>query len=109
VTIASTTLTIFNGSTLPNGIVGSDYPAQILSATGGNAPYTFQVTGGALPGGLALSGGEISGIPTTAGAFTFTVTATDASQTMASAPFQITVLPSHTDLILSQSSLAARG
>ncbi|WP_158637087.1 autotransporter domain-containing protein [Arenimonas daejeonensis] len=46
--------------------------------SGNTAPYSFAITGGALPAGLALSGdGTISGTPTTAGDNGFTVTATD--------------------------------
>ena len=63
--------------TLPNGTVGVAY-SQTLTASGGVAPHTFTVTGGALPAGLTLSaGGAISGTPTTANLFTFTVRATD--------------------------------
>jgi uncharacterized protein (TIGR03437 family) len=106
ITIAPQSLTITTVSPLPNGIVGSDYPPQIFTATGGNAPYTFQIAG-ALPGGFKFSGGEISGIPTAAGTFNFTVTATDSSSPplTASTPFQLTVQPAHPDLILSQASL----
>jgi hypothetical protein len=51
-----------------------------LTATGGTAPYTFAVTAGALPPGLTLSpAGLLSGIPTRAGGYTFTVTATDSA------------------------------
>ena len=107
VTIAPQGLTFTTASPLPNAIVGSDYPPQIFAAKGGTAPYTFQ-TSSALPGGLTFAGGEISGIPTTAGAFTLTVTATDSSSPplTASAPFLLTVQPAHSDLILSQTSLA---
>ena len=35
ITIAPQTFTITTGSTLPNGIVASDYPAQIVGVTGG--------------------------------------------------------------------------
>jgi uncharacterized protein (TIGR03437 family) len=105
--IAPQTLTITTTSPLPNAIVGSDYPVQILSAKGGNAPYTFTSTS-ALPAGLAFSGGQISGMPTTAGTVSFTVTATDSSSPAltASAQLQIAVQASHTDLILSQTSFA---
>ncbi|WP_206750047.1 Ig domain-containing protein, partial [Ensifer sp. M14] len=48
-------------------------------ASGGTAPYSYAITAGALPAGLTLSpGGAVSGTPTTGGAFSFTVTATDA-------------------------------
>ncbi|MFN7973831.1 MAG: Ig domain-containing protein [Acidobacteriota bacterium] len=68
-----------NPAALPNGTIGIAY-AQLISASGGTAPYTFTVTAGALPPGLTLgAGGLLSGIPTTAGTFNFTVTATDAN------------------------------
>ena len=101
-------LTITTASTLPNGIVGSDYPAQMVAVSGGNAPYTFVQSAGALPGGLSFAGGQISGIPTASGASTFTVTATDSSvpALTASAQLQVTVEPAHADLILSRASVA---
>jgi hypothetical protein len=107
ITIAPQSFTITTASPLPNGIVGSDYPAQILTATGGNAPYTFQITG-ALPGGFKFSGGQISGVPLTVGNFALTVTAADSSfpPLTASAPLQFTIQAAHPDLILSQGSLA---
>ncbi|MFN7975087.1 MAG: putative Ig domain-containing protein [Acidobacteriota bacterium] len=73
------TITV-NPASLPNGTVGVPY-SQTLSASGGAAPYTFAITAGALPPGLALNGatGVISGTPTTTGSFNFTITATDAS------------------------------
>jgi len=53
--------------------------SQTISASGGAAPYTFSVISGSLPGGLTLaSGGLLSGTPTVAGLFNFTVSATDA-------------------------------
>jgi len=65
--------------TLPGGIIGTPY-GQPLSASGGTAPYTFAVTSGALPGGLALSpAGVVSGTCTALGAFGFDITATDAN------------------------------
>ncbi|NLS01747.1 autotransporter outer membrane beta-barrel domain-containing protein, partial [Rhizobium sp. P38BS-XIX] len=43
-------------------------------------PYSYAVTAGALPQGLTLSsGGLLSGTPTSAGTFNFTVSATDSS------------------------------
>ncbi len=107
IAVAPQPLTITSAALLPNGIAGYDYPAQILTAAGGNAPYTFHVTG-ELPGGLTFSGGEISGVPTTSGTFAFTVTATDSSSPayFASAEFQLTIQGTHTDLILSLGSLA---
>jgi hypothetical protein len=69
-----------NPATLPNGAVGTPYN-QIVSASGGTAPYTFAVSSGSLPGGLVLNSasGAITGTPTTAGTFNFSITATDAN------------------------------
>ena len=66
-------------SQLPGGTVNTAYSAT-LTASGGTAPYTFAVTDGALPTGLALdTAGGISGTPTTTGVFPFVVTATDSA------------------------------
>lgn len=66
-------------STLPGATVGDAYAAQ-LAASGGTPPYTWAVTGGALPNGLGLlSSGELTGTATTAGTASFTVQVTDSS------------------------------
>jgi hypothetical protein len=67
-------------STLPNGNIGAPYTAT-LSASGGNAPYTWAISGN-LPAGLSLSAsaGTIGGTPTSAAnSLSLTVTATDSS------------------------------
>ncbi len=66
---------------LAGGTLGAAYSDALAPATGGTAPYTYAVTAGALPGGLALdaSSGAISGTPNAIGSFDFTVTATDSS------------------------------
>src|SRR5207247_9801427 len=58
--------------------VGTAYK-QTITASGGMEPYTFAVSSGNLPAGLTLSGGVLSGTPTASGAFSFSVTATDAA------------------------------
>lgn len=65
-------------TTVPQGKVGVAYTSTTLSASGGNAPYTYALTSGALPAGLTLSpAGVLSGSPTAAGSFNVTVTVTD--------------------------------
>ncbi len=61
---------------LPYGVNGS---GAILSATGGTTPYTWSVSSGSLPPGLALNAqhGVISGTPTTLGNYPFTVQVND--------------------------------
>lgn len=71
---------VLPSTTLPAGQRGSAYSATLNPATGGTAPYTYAVTSGALPAGLALSsGGSLTGTPTVFGNFSFAVTATDSS------------------------------
>ena len=64
---------------LPPGVVDTAY-SQSVAASGGTPPYCYAVTAGALPPGLALDGsaGAIQGVPTTAGAYPFTVGVSDA-------------------------------
>jgi hypothetical protein len=66
-------------TSLASGTEGDAY-SRGISATGGVAPRTFAVHSGALPGGLSLSSsGVLSGTPTAAGAYSFTVRVTDAA------------------------------
>jgi hypothetical protein len=66
--------------------------SQSLAATGGTAPYTWNIASGTPPPGLSLSGtGVLSGTPTTAGDYTFTVRATDAASQTATQSLDITV------------------
>jgi RecA/RadA recombinase len=77
----STVLTL-SPATLPAAPVGRQ-DAQRITAAGGAPPYRFSVTSGSLPAGLSLNSGtgDISGTPTTAGTYHFTIAATDASST----------------------------
>jgi len=66
-------------TTLPVMLLGVPY-SQTLTGNGGTSPYSFAVTGGALPPGLLLNPltGVLSGTPTSIGFYSFTITATDA-------------------------------
>jgi hypothetical protein len=71
---------VITPATLSNGEYGSVYVPHTLSATGGTAPYTYSVSAGALPPGLTLAtDGTLSGTPTAAGSYSFTVSAVDAT------------------------------
>ena len=77
-------------SSLSAGHVGTAY-SQSLAATGGDGSYTWSVISGSLPGGLSVSGGAITGTPTTAGTYTFTVQATDGVGEIGTRSLSITV------------------
>jgi hypothetical protein len=61
-------------------ILGQNYTLPLV-ASGGSQPYTWQVEGGNLPPGLKLHphAGSISGVPTTAGEYHFTLVLVDYS------------------------------
>jgi uncharacterized protein (TIGR03437 family) len=76
--IACPTITV-NPATLPAGTTGAAYN-QSFSATGGSAAYSFSIATGSLPNGLSLaSNGNLTGTPTSAGSYSFTVRTTDAN------------------------------
>ncbi len=77
-------------TSVPGAEVGVGY-SQTLQTTGGTAPVSWAVTTGSLPPGLQLTGGVLTGTPTTAGSTTFTVTATDADQVSAAHTYTIGV------------------
>ena len=82
-----------------------------FSASGGTPGYTYVLLSGALPAGLSLSSaGVLSGTPTVAGTFNFTVRATDSS-TGTGAPFtgsqSYTLVVLAPTITLAPSSLAA--
>ncbi|WP_312317284.1 IPT/TIG domain-containing protein [Stenotrophomonas sp.] len=78
ITVSSPTVALTQ-ATLAEASTSATY-SQTLQATGGLQPYTYAVTAGALPAGLALqTDGTLSGRATVAGTFAFTVTVTDSS------------------------------
>lgn len=87
-------LTITNqGNVLSPGTVGQFYCCGNLFADGGVQPFTWSLRAGQLPPGLNLSAspGRITGTPTTAGTFGFTVRVTDSRAAFAERTFSITV------------------
>jgi hypothetical protein len=94
-------------SSLPAGDVALAY-SSTLASSGGTAPVTWSVTLGALPGGLVVNAGtgQISGVPTTAGTFNFTVQASDASNPVQQVPKALSITI-HAQLAVTTNSLAA--
>lgn len=71
---------VISSTTLPPAIIGIKYRQQ-LELSNAVPPVTWKVIEGSLPRGLSLNirTGEISGTPTTAGEYKFTVRAEDSS------------------------------
>jgi len=66
-------------TSLPAGTVKVAYSAS-LAAIGGKTPYSWSIISGSLPLGLSISSaGVISGTPTSAGTFNFTIIVRDSS------------------------------
>jgi len=88
-------LVITSGSCCPNGTVGTVYQTNFF-ADGGVQPYTWSILSGQIPPGLKLAASPpagLSGTPTTAGTFTFTVAVTDNTGTQTTEPGSITIQP----------------
>jgi parallel beta-helix repeat protein len=87
---------IISTTSLPDWDKGIPF-SESLTATGGVTPYIWSLKNGTLPVGLTLdkSSGLISGTPTTAKTYNFTVQVTDsaASKAAATQPLSITINP----------------
>lgn len=78
-------------SALPNGSVGVAYNAS-FTASGGTPAYTFTNDSGTLPPGLTLStAGLLSGSPTTAGNYTFSIRVTDTTAAFSSRTYTVSI------------------
>ncbi len=75
---------------LPNGTVGTAY-SQNLAATGGLAPYSWSYNGTLPAGILVTSAGLVTGTPTVAGSYSFTVLVSDSKSTSTTQALTITI------------------
>jgi len=77
----------------PDGTVGIAY-GFCFSASGGTPPYSFAIVAGSIPPGTVLDPdtGCITGVPTTAGTFCFTIQVTDADLNTASLSPCVTIV-----------------
>ena len=91
----------YDGATLPPAMVGEAYPFGFFFS-GGAAPYTWSVASGSLPPGLTLTSpyaasgdndSQLSGTPSTAGTYTFTMKVSDYDGQQATQQFSLTVAP----------------
>lgn len=100
---------------LQDGELNVPYPERTVVVPGA-APFQAAVTAGVLPTGLTFDGlaGILSGTPTAAGSFTFTIQAWDTAQTLVSNLYNLTVtgnvlLAPPTYAVLTAGSPAAGG
>jgi hypothetical protein len=106
--------------TLPNASSGIPYE-ETLTADGGEAPYTWVISAGALPLGLAIDPetGIISGYPAADDVFSFAVTVQDANgcygtraygvEVVCTLDVTITSLPEISGIVLGCNSITASG
>lgn len=81
--------------TCSDGVEGEPYSQTLTGhATGGSLTgYTFSIVAGALPAGVSLSGGVISGTPTASGLFNFTIQTNDSIGRNSTSAQQIWIQP----------------
>jgi hypothetical protein len=83
--------TIELDDTLVDGTVGGSYTG-LITASGGDTPYTFSLSSGDLPGGLSLDvDGTITGTCNDAGTFNFKVIAVDSNGNFGMREYSVTV------------------
>jgi len=94
-------------ATLNAGVVGVGYNTT-LNFFGGSAPVVWAVFSGSLPPGLVLDPltGAISGTPTAAGTFSFTLSLTDSSTPAPSVALRALTITIAVPLVLNTTSLS---
>jgi hypothetical protein len=77
---------------LPQGQLGNTY-SEVFSATGGTTPYSWKISAGTPPTGIAMNAnGDFAGMPTAVGTFNLNVMVTDANAKTAAGNFSVTVI-----------------
>lgn len=100
ITVTLAPLAVTTG-TLPIGVQGAPYSAT-FAALGGVAPYTWNLSAGALPTGIILNTttGVISGSPQAAGTINFTAQVTDSETPPLTATKKLSIITNATGMNL---------
>jgi hypothetical protein len=91
-------------TSLPNGIAGTAYSA-VITASGGCTPYKWAIVSGKLPAGVAgkpsisTKAFNLSGRPTQAASYSFTVSVTGCGGSVARASYKIVIQPAAKDFV----------
>jgi hypothetical protein len=91
-------------ASLPNGTVSTAYSAAI-DATEGSTPYKWAIISGKLPAGITqkvsstTTALDLTGTPTTAGTYSFTVSVTGSGGHVDTASYKVTVQSSAKDVV----------
>ena len=105
-TVNAPVLTITVGAALPAATAGVSYSQKLqVTANGGIPPYTWSIApGSSLPAGLSFDSNSltISGSPTTAGSFNFTIQVTDSAGVTATRSVPLTVNPASLSITTSR-------
>ena len=84
------TTPVITTTNLANAVLGTPYSYALTA--GGDAPITWTIASGTLPNGLTLAeNGQITGIPTVAGNYSFIVKASNGAATDATAQLSLLV------------------
>jgi uncharacterized protein (TIGR03437 family) len=106
VTLAVTPSLVVSAGSLPDAPVNLPFSAT-LSAQGGTPPYAWAFAGGTPPPGLTLRpSGTLTGTPSKAGSFIFSIRATDQTGVSAVGTFSLNVIPAPLTIV-APSPLAA--
>jgi len=83
---------IISTETLAGAALGLSYSSTLVTS-GGSEPFAWSLSDGSLPPGLTLENtGQLTGIPTTAGSYIFTVQVSDASTFTTTKIYSLAVL-----------------
>jgi hypothetical protein len=96
----------FATKTVPWIIAQNSYSRQ-LKTSGGVKPLTWSLSSGALPPGINLYPGKLSGVPTKAGKYSFTVTVKDSETSPESASQAYTLVVYRADRLVSGSGVSS--